>query len=164
MKMTKREVGDFWLALNHRSLGELKGVKFSYGVAKNKIKIRGEINALDKAKEDIESITKDYDEARIDILKEFADKDENGNPETFIDARRVVQFKIVENRSKVEEKVEELQKEHKESIDKQEKEKDIFNGILKEEVEVDVYMISIEDIPEDISVASMTNLTWMISE
>lgn len=66
-----------------KSLKEIKGYsnpKFNYIVAKNLSLLKIEVETFSKMEEEIVTITKEYDEAILETLKEYSKKDEFGKP------------------------------------------------------------------------------------
>ena len=79
VKITNREVIALHQAL--LSVGNLRGAKFAYAVGKNQDKTTGILKLLQKTTEPYPEY-KDADQARIELCKQFAAKDDKGNPIT----------------------------------------------------------------------------------
>ena len=99
-------------------------VKFSYAIAKNTKLMEVEVEA-------ITNLTKEYDEKVINLIREYAVKDDDGQI-VFEDAQR--NLPKYTNREELETKLEELYMEYKETVDEVEKIKD-------EDIDIDFYKI-----------------------
>lgn len=126
---------------------EVKHAKVMYMMAR-------ELTIIRPLLEDARSVTKptkdmiEFDKARIELVKEFAEKDERGRPKQEMDPMtRRARF-VIKNLAELDEAVEELaKKEYPQAlIDREEIEKR-GEEILDEEVEVDFYGIYLNKIP-----------------
>ena len=151
--MTKQKLVELYQ--NLKNLGELKGVKFAYGVAKNIGIIQPEIEALQKAINPTEDFSL-FEKERIELAKNHSKKDDKGNP--IIENN---QF-IMEDTEKFSKEFEALKENHKEAIYKREKQTEDYNNLLKEEIEINLYKIKISDVPQDISAKQLEGIFGII--
>jgi hypothetical protein len=154
----------FWLALNSRGIVDLNGAKFSFAVVKNKAAVRPTIIALETAQNKALEGVRKYEEARINLCRVFADKDESGEPKTYMDPQRGQQFLITEQRAEFDDALEHLSGIYHEELEEKERFDQEFDELLDEEVKVDIHMVKLSDVPDDITVGAMQGLAPMISE
>lgn len=152
--MKKREARQ--LFINLRTLGELKGVKFAYGITKNINKLKPEIEALDKALEPTKEF-QEFDKKRVELVKKHSRVDENGKPILKEDNN----YDVV-NMGLFEKEFEELKKENQEVWDARLAQIEEFNKLLDEEINIEFYKIKLENVPENISTAQMSIITELI--
>ena len=140
-------------------VGHLKGVKFSYGIAKNKKLVESEIENLQKS---IEQSTefKEFENKRTELCEEYAEKDEKGtfktiNNEYVIPEDKKEEFNI---------RLDAYREQHKEAIEDRAKQVVAFKEIEKEESTVEFYKIKLSDVPEDISAEEMQGINELITE
>ena len=119
-------------------------VKFSYFVAKNKVLLKDEINALDEAKRPSAEYL-EYDQNRIELANSFADKNEDGNSR--IENNN---FVITENIVEFQSQVEKLKKEYDEHISTNEQKLKEFEDLLDTDVKYEGPKIKLLDIPDGI--------------
>ncbi len=151
MEMTKEKIIQMWNILSEIG-NEKTNVKFSYAIARNLNIIEPEVKALTKAQE-ISKEYKEYDAKRLEICREMAKKDEDGNPIMKDGVGNPIpkggEFDI-EDRPTFDKKIEKLQKKNKEAIDMQKNRIEQFNDLIKETIEIDFYSVKIEHVPDDI--------------
>lgn len=141
--MNKGDLLNLWAVLT--DLQKVKAnVKFSYAIAKNRMKITSEVEAIQEALKPAADFMK-YENARLKLAQEYADKDDEGRVK--IDGGN---FSITENLTKFNEKLDALKAEHKEAIDVQEAKADEIDALLKESFEFKPHMIKFENFPEEI--------------
>lgn len=156
--MTKQEVLSLFNGL--QAVSEFPGAKWAYGVAKNLAILKPEIEALQKAYSASEEFMA-YESQRLELAQKYSVK-ENGNPKT-IKTGGGEEY-IIADRDKFSQELKKLQKKHKRAIEERQKQIGDFNEILKEEVEIDFYMISPDYIPEEITPAQLSAIMPIISE
>jgi hypothetical protein len=120
----------------------------AYGIAKNKVLIRNEIESISKLKDQLIK----RDNKRIEICKKYALKDENGDPI------------IKDGVYKIDEDDENFKKDFYEFKDKYDKEFAASVEFLEEEIEISVYPMSINLFPKKISVEYIKALLPLIKE
>jgi len=122
--------------------------KFHYGVIKNLKLIQPELEALEELRESLQIAGWDgYVQKEKDLLTEYAEKDEEGNP--ILTGPNSVRLNE-ETKEEFYKKKEELDEENKELIEKYTKNQKEFDSILSEDVEVKLYKIDIDNVPEDL--------------
>jgi len=153
--ITKQELLSLYLNLN--KLGNLKGVKFSYGVSKNLALLSPEIESLNKVQEMSEEFKK-FEEKRVELIKDYSKKDESGKD-------------IIENNSYVvldqkkwDKVFDKLKEDNKEVVKKREKQIEEYLELLKTESDIKLYKIKLADIPEDITTIQMNSIISIIIE
>ena len=131
-------------------------VKFSYFIAKNKVSLKNEYDALNEArKANPEFVT--YDTKRAEMAHEMADRDEDGKAKiennNFIIIEKVDEFK---------EELDKLKKKFAKVITDQDQKIKDFNDLLNEEVEYAGTKIDFKDIPTGIEAAVLE--TFIIAD
>ena len=153
--MTKGEILNLFKSLNQ--LGALKGVKFAYGVSKNLNILKPEIESLEKANEASDKF-KEFEKARIDLIKEHCKKDDKG--------KEVIENNeyVVEDKKEWEKAFNKLKKEHQGSVDEREKQIKDYMELLKTDSKVDLYKIKLSDVPNEITTMQMNSIINVIEE
>jgi hypothetical protein len=154
-KMKNKEVFNLLQSLN--SIKGLKGVRFNYAVAKNISKLESETESMKKSIE-VSPEFKAYDDARIELAKSHAKKDEKGSP--IIENN---QF-ILEDKEKFTKEFDELKEKNKEVISAREEQIKDFESLLEEESDIETFKIKISEVPEEITTEQMTALLPLIEE
>jgi hypothetical protein len=134
---------NLWHALD--AVKSRKGnIKFSYFVAKNRITVKGEIDAINEAQEAAEAF-KAYDTDRGKLAEKYADKDENKKP-----VIKDNQYVITEKRDDFEKELEKLKKKYSKVIKERQEQLNKLRDFLNEEVDFNGYQIRLEDLPGDL--------------
>lgn len=134
-----------------------KGAEFNYIIAKNVAKLKPELEALQKGLEATEEY-KEYDTKRIEILKKYAVKGENGEPVIENNA-----FKLSDKTTALKE-IEELQKENKEILDARTRQEQEYQELLNKESTIEIHKLKKSDLPEDMETPVMIKLFKLIIE
>lgn len=143
VKVTRRELAELWKLIEHHR--QIKyTVKVSYFMAKNRKRIQPEIEALEEAIEPTEAF-KQYDKARSNLAKFYADKDTNDRP-IIQNSNYVIKAQLNEFNTELEV----LKTTHKDTITKRKQQIEDYNKLLDEEVEFDGYSINLEELPKEI--------------
>ena len=156
--MTKKEALNLYNGL--QGVSDLPGAKWAYGIAKNVEKLRTEIEALQKAFTPSKEFS-EYNDKRIELAQKYAIK-EDGKPRT-VKIGNTEEY-LIGDKDKFNKELSKLQKEYKKNLDDRKKQVDDFNEILEEKVEIDLYMINPDYIPEGITPAQMSAIMPIISE
>lgn len=138
-------------------MGHLTGVKFAYGVARNLGLLKPEVESLEKALQGSEDFQK-FEKKRIALAEQFAEKDEKGKPLTENN-----QY-VMKDHSGFEAEYEKLKEENKDLVAKREEELRVYAKLLEEDSVVELYKISLADVPQNITTAQMFVLTPILSE
>lgn len=154
MKLTKQGILDLNAALN--SCGNLTGVKFAYAIARNKTKLKPEIEAMQEAYKASDSFLQ-YDKERIELAIKHAKK---------IDGKPQIENGeyVIEDKEKFDNDLKLLRETHREAIEARGKQEKDFTELLKEEVEIDLYTIPPSYVPENISANQMTGIISIVQE
>ena len=141
--MKRRTLLNLWQAL-----GKLEGLKhdvrFSYFLAKNKVSIKPEIEALDEAQKPNAAYL-EYEAKRIELAQEHSDKDANGSPKVHNG-----QFVIFDGRDKFELAIKKLKTKFKTAISTREKQLKEYEAFLGEDVETSLTKIRFTQLPAQI--------------
>ena len=116
-------------------------VRLSYAIMKN----QNSFQDILKTFQEIRKSSKEYEEfeeKRKEICEELAEKNEDGTP--------IIEdgFYIIPEQDKADEKINELREEYIDAIEKQDKKNEEILEILEEEIEIEIYMISLNLLPE----------------
>jgi hypothetical protein len=126
--------------------GDMKyGVKFSYFLAKNRIAIKSEVDALDEARKPDQDFL-DFELERVKLAQEYSDKDSAGKPMIQNNS-----FVIVAKADAFEKEMNKLKKKFKSAIEQREAQIKEFEKIVDEEFTLsNPFKISFEDLPQSI--------------
>lgn len=158
MKLTKKQILELNEAL--ASVGNLSGVKFAYAVARNLDKLKPEVDALNKAIAVSEEYAV-YDKARLELVKQYAVKNPDGSYKT-VPLNNSMQY-IIKDEEAFQKALDELRKNHPAFAEREQLEKD-YEILLKEEADVDLYIIPLSYIPEGIITAQMNGILPIIAD
>lgn len=135
----------------------LKGVKFSYAIAKNIALIKPEVEALQKATEMSEEY-KAFDAKRIELAKKHAKENDQGEP-----VQEGGKF-ILEDKQAFKEEFDALKEENKELIESREAQIKEFTELLDKQNDIKLFKINIKDVPEEITTVQMNQIYSLIEE
>jgi len=138
--------------------GNLRGSKFAYIIAKNLIRIKEEVEALDKVREESKAY-REYTNKRVELCIKYAEKDENG-----VALIRNNRYVGVDGNPEFEKELEVLKGEYKTALDEYDRNVETYNSMLDEEIEIPIQQIERELIPENITVQAMTMIMPMIKD
>jgi len=158
-KFKKKDLLD--LFENLQKLSKLKGVKFSYAMAKNAVIVEREIVAIKESLKPSDEFNK-YEEERIELAKKHSEKDEKGKSKTTLDGKREV-F-VMEDKIKFDKEFEKLKAKHKEVLDKRKKQIEEYNEFLDTKADIEFFKIKLSEVPEDISVEQMQGIQLLIED
>jgi len=149
------------LMSNLNACSDLIGVKFAYGVARNKSMLKGLIESLDEATKPSKEFS-EYDQQRMELAKKYSQKDENGEPKTeVVDNFGNSKF-VMEDEKTFNVELEKLRKKYKKALDERKKQDDDFQALLEEESKFKPYLIEEKDIPKDISAGQLSGIFEII--
>ena len=145
--MKRRTILNLW-----KALAQLEGLKhdvrFSYFIAKNKVAIKPEMEALDEAQKPTE-IYLEFEAKRVEAAQLYSDKDENGSPKVHNG-----QFVIFEKRAEFEKEIKKLKTKFKTAISGRDKQLADYETMLKDDVEtVGLTKIRFSQLPKSIEPA-----------
>lgn len=155
-KITKKEVLDLFKALSSLNL---KGAKFASAVSRNIQSLKPEVTALQNAyKADPKFM--EFEQKRIAIGRKYSKKDEKNIPVVENDSFILDEANI----EKCNEEINALREEYREHIVARDLQTEEFNKITKELVQVTLYAVDIEDVPQDISSLEMSGIIIIVTE
>lgn len=163
-KMTRQEALALWEIL--KALGSRKfSIKFSYAIAKTAGKLEDEVKAISRAAQDIPDKVKNFEDARQELAKSYARRDESGNPMRTVSSNgnRVWDIDpgdIEEFQSDLNALKEDMAEEWKAVEDRQ---KDL-EDMLDEEIEVKFHRVQERFWPDEIEPAYLQALEPMFVE
>jgi hypothetical protein len=154
--MTHNEAVVMYRALMNET-ATLKGVRFSYAVAKNIEALKPFVTAVEQASKPSEAYD-EYEKKRIALAEKHAEKEEDGKP--------VIQANsyVIEDQDAFDSEFTKLREEHKEVLDERAKQEDDFNKLLEEPLEVSLTTVKLDEVPEDINVSLMRKINSMIED
>lgn len=155
--MKKKDVINLFIALS--TLPATKGAKFSYAVAKNLSVLKDEVISLESGLKILDE-SKEYEKARLELLKSYAEKDENNNPVTKNNGK---EFVIVDQ-EKFEKEFEDLKVEHASGYTVRQKQIDEYEEMLEEEATVDIFKVKLANVPDDVTPAQMYSIFAIIDD
>lgn len=144
------------------STGKLTGVIFGYAVNRNMEILKPHINALQNCIIPSEKFV-EYDSKRLEIVKNYAKKDSNGNF-IMVGSGKNTNYDVGENIDKVTDEVKKLQEEYGEYIKEQDEKINQFNSILDNDVEINLYKVKLENVPKEINAEQMSLIYPIIEE
>lgn len=135
----------------------LKGVKFSYAVAKNINIIEREVDVLRTTTKESDDFKK-YEAERIELCIKHAKKDPNGEP--MIAGKQY----LMEDFVAFNVEFEALKETNKVLLGIRKAQFDDYNKLLEVENSIELFKINISEIPEDVTTAQMGVLYPIITE
>lgn len=145
----------------------LKGVRFAYSMARNRLALKRELETLQEAIKASDKFA-EYDKKRIELCEQHADKDEKNKPKMInVGTEKAPREEFVfskANKVKFDKEVDVLQKENKAILDERDAQLKEFAELLKKESEFKPYMIAYEAIPEDISSSQLSGIIDLVEE
>jgi hypothetical protein len=155
MKLTKQQVLDLNKGLHNVS--RLGGARFAYAVARNLSKLNSEVESIAAAFDAHENFIA-YDKERAEVAATFAEKNPDGSPK--LEGQRY----IVTDEDALAKALEPVKEKHKAAIEEREKQIKDFEELLKEEVEIDIYMVNQIFLPETITADQISGIILMVDE
>lgn len=154
MITTKRDLGNLYQGL--LSVESLTGAKFSYAVARNIKLLEPEMESLKKAG----SMSKDfadYEMKRIEIAEKYAYKDDG--------KARIKDDKYeIEDKKSFEAELAALQKDNEKVIADRKHQLTEFKELLDSEIEIELFTIPAEYVPDSINTKQMADILPIIKE
>jgi hypothetical protein len=141
--MKRRVLLNLWHALNKLE-GMKHDVRFSYFLAKNKVALKTEIEALDEAQKPNAAFI-EFENKRIDLAKKYSDKDATGNPKIHNG-----QYVIFDQKDEFDEEIKNLREKFKAAIESREAQVEEYNKMLKDEVDFKPTKIKFNQLPKQI--------------
>jgi len=143
--MKKSNLVKFHNFLSNLKTNKSLNIKFAYAIQRNLSKIQPEIDALIEVEKTLKNErVVEFQNKRIEIAKEYAVKDENGN---IIFSEDSNSFNI-SNTFEFNKKVEELFEDYKDDFAELDKRRKEYDEILSEEIELDLVKVDFGVLPE----------------
>jgi hypothetical protein len=161
MKLKNIEIIKLYNSL--QKLGNLKGVKFSYSIARNIDKLTPIIKSLQDAAKPTEEYIK-YDKERAELAEKHAKKNKDGKPNIETNIDNNTQSYQIEDQEKFEKELKKLQSKYKKEIDYRNKQIKEQTELLEEESNFVPYKIKQKNLPEDISVEQLSSIFQIIED
>jgi len=159
--MTRENLFEFWYVLKNE-VGNVKFDKrFDYARNRTLENITPEISEIIKARKSGVPKFDEFETKRNSIIETYAMKDSDGN---YIVSNGSYSFVSEEINKEATDKLIELGIEYKDSIEERQKEIDIYNEIIKEEIEVDIVRTTFNAFPNEVGDRFMKILRPMIKE
>jgi hypothetical protein len=153
MKIKRAELYKILSGLNE--LSNAKGVKFAYAVLKNKKAIEKELEILEELKKPSEK-EQEFEKKREGLCIKYAKKDENGN------AKIKDNQYIIEDNDKLQEDFKKLVEDNKNLEQEKVKKQKELNSLLEEEVDIDLYKIKQDNLPNEITANQLEKIELII--
>lgn len=139
------------------AVNSLQGVKFAYGINKNRKAIERELETLQEAIKASDKYT-EYDKKRIELCEKHAVKDDNGK------AKMENNEYVITDKDAFDKEIDTLRAKYKDAIDEREAQLKEFSELLKKESDFVPFKIAFEDVPEDITSDAMSKIIDLIDE
>lgn len=139
--------------------------KFAYGVAKNRRIVQKETETIEETREWSKEYM-EFEKARIELIEKMAKKDKDGNPIKMPTDNKGGYVFQLESQTLAEKKVEELKKtkEFKKVCDEQKAKDEAYDNLLKQEFEIELFMIDDEFVPKEITPNQRFGILDLIKE
>lgn len=158
IQLTKKQIVGLYQSL--LDVGSLKGVRFSYAVAKNTLILEPEVEAIKRMYAESKEFA-EYNRERIKIAEKYA-VIENGRPKKMI--RDGMEVYDIKDNDQFTAEIKDLQAKYESVLKDREKQLNDIDRILEEKVTYDLEMIHISDVPSDIEAKQMTNIFIIIND
>lgn len=161
LKVTRNDISRLFQGLD--SVSHIRHLRFSYAVTKNLRFLREELETLQKVV-DIPEEAKPYDNKRLELAKQYATKDADGNP-VKINSGRSYDFTSA-NYADFEKALEKVQgqKDFKDSYSAFKQHNEKVKEFMEETIEINYHIIKYEDLPLDLSAAQLDMIFEFVSE
>ena len=158
--MKNKEIFGLREALNE--VDYIKGKTFAFAVFKNKAILDSEIEAINSIKKDPGQDYIDYEQERTALCETHSEKDENGKAILDYNPNGTQSFKIIDTEAFGKD-YEGLAKKHEDMLKGVAENKKEFEDFLEKDAEVELKMVSIDDLPEDISASFLEKIKYLIA-
>lgn len=160
--MTREQVFELWYVLKH-CIPEGTKLDKRFDFARNRTidNLTPEVTEIIKARESGIERYNEFESKRNELIDKYCLKDENGN---FVNSGDKYVFNSLEDEKEAYNKLRDLADEYKDALNERQKEIDIYNEIVKEEIEVDIVKTTFKAIPDLVDEAFTKVLRSMIKE
>lgn len=163
--MTNEQVCElkFTLEQNKKELNKLKGSIFAWMLSKNLNKLNKEVKSILEHQVVVPEFA-EYEEARVELCKQFAVKDELGKPKviTAPDGKSI--FDLDQTNPEFVTAITELREKHADSFVKQDEAQAEFRAFLLMESSIEFQKINIKLVPTEITVELMSLVEEFIED
>lgn len=150
----------------HASLQRVSGFKgrnFAYAVAKNRKFVKREIDEMQLLLDPSPEYQK-YDEERIELCKQFADKDDKGEPMLEPNAQGQPTFVGLDPNPEFQEKVDELKEKYSDAMNERDEKVKEYRELLEKDGTFNLYAIRLSQIPDEITGEQLTGIMILIED
>jgi len=151
------------LAQNIERLKALKGAKFTYGILKNIELLEKEVKSLVEVSKPAEAFLS-YDKDRVDLCVKFCKKDENGELLKKDSGNGQAEYDIDINSEEWKDAITKLKETHSQALSDRDEQMKQYNELLDSELSIELNLISLNDVPNDISLDLMKIIKPFIKE
>jgi len=159
MKATMKRADVLELNRALDSLRRVRETRFAYAVAKNKQAIKSEVESIQAANEPSERM-KEFEQRRMQLVMTYAVRDTDGNIVDAAPGRAKIQS---DKESEFMSKIGALTKEFSDIQDSMKTKLDEINNLLEGEVELDLYAVKADVLPDDIASDEMLAIMPLIT-
>lgn len=161
-KLTRERVFAIWYVLTNLKVPETEKIDKRFDYAKNRTidNITPEVAEIIKARKSGVPLFDEYEAKRNEILAENAGKDETGNP--IISNNKYVIMDA--NKEDVNNQLQQLTETYKDALTERQKEIELYNELINEEIEVDIVQASFIALPNFVNEEFTTVIRPMIKE
>lgn len=133
-------------------LGELKGVKFNYGIDKNRKRLKKEVETLEERAKPSKEF-EEYDKERVKVNEKFSQKNEDGTPKMVTNQQQQVSRYVIDDKRKTEfdKEQDELKIKHKAAVESREAQLKEYREFLEGESDFTPFFIDIDSVPTEIN-------------
>ncbi len=147
------------------SLGNIEGVTFAYAIVKNLKLLEKEIEILEEVRKPSEEYLEEFQPQVDELVKKYSKKDESGNPEQVqVPGQGSVIQVDPDNKIEFEKEFAVLEEENRELVDIRMKQLTSFNDLLQQDLEIELVMLTKEDLPKDIKVVELHGISDILED
>lgn len=157
MKIKREEVVYYLNGLN--SVVDISGLKFAYAVSKNLKALQDEAKEINKKRfpEATDEVVK-FEEEKVKLLEKFAKKDNNGN---YIPDKATGGM-FLDDKDAYMKEYEKLLSKHPKAKKQIEEHNKFFKEFIQEVIDVKIFTIKKDDLPDSISARQLNAIDFMI--
>ena len=141
--MKRKDLLDVWGVLN-RLESEKHDVRFSYFIAKNKMELKKEVDAINTCQTPSKEFLM-FETKRVELAQQYSEKDDKGQP--IVNAG---QYVIIKYREAFEKEVSALKKQFGATLEERAKQLEECQKFLEEDIEFNFVKLKFEQLPKSI--------------
>ena len=139
------------------AVADIRGVKWNYAIARNLRTLEMVVLSLQDASKPPEAFAA-YEKERIDLCIKHAVKDEEGNPQ-------VSNFEyVLQDRASFDADLKALRDQRADVISAREQQIEEYNELLEESIDIDFFLLSPDNIPEEVTGGQLAAIMEIIAE